>query len=227
VELIVSLPRNEVELAVAAAKAGATYLKLHMNVEHRASGTRFGTFAEEADTVRAVMRAVDIPVGLMPGADISTLPTNDELGQLAADGLDFIDIYTQHMPLRFIELPLKLVAAFDSFDGFIEPLYYQTHYVWPPDSNRNRIWMAEASICKPEEYGTPFSFRDLRRLRIMQEYFDCPVLVPTQKAITPEDAVWLQRAGAGGLMIGAIVVGMTPESIAAATAGYRHALDHG
>jgi hypothetical protein len=129
------------------------------------------------------------------------------------------------MPLRFIELSLKLIAAFDSFDGFVEPLYYQTHFTWPPTSNRNRIWMAEASICKPEEYGTPFTFNDLRRLRIMQEYFDAPLVVPTQKAITPEDAQWLVRAGAGALMIGAIVTGTSAASIAEATSAYRGAID--
>lgn len=224
-ELIVSLPRNDLALATAAAKAGADYLKLHMNVEHRASGTRFGTFDEEADVVRRIIQAVDCPVGLMPGADMATLPSNAELEQLASDGLYFLDAYTQHIPLRFLELSLKIIAAFDSFDGFIEPLYYQTHFTWPPGGNQNRIWMAEASICKPEEYGSAFSFKDLRRLRIMQEYFDCPLVVPTQKSITPEDAKWLKRAGAEALMIGAVVTGTTEASIAEATGQYRAAID--
>jgi hypothetical protein len=224
-QLFVSLPANSLELALAASRAGADYLKLHMNVEHRASGTRFGGFAEEADTVREIMRAVDCPVGLMPGAGIQSMPSNHELEQLATDGLHFLDFYTQHMPLRFLELPIRLIAAFDSFDGFVEPLYYQTHFTWPPDSNQNRIWMAEASICKPEDYGQAFSFHDLRRLRIMQEYFDAPLLVPTQKLITPDDARWLKRAGAGGLMIGAIVTGVTAASIADATSAYRNAID--
>lgn len=224
-QLFVSLPANSLELALAAARAGADYIKLHMNVEHRASGTRFGGFAEEAETVREIIRAVDCPVGLMPGADIRAMPGNRELEQLAADGLDFLDFYTQHMPLRFLELPLKLIAAFDSFDGFVEPLYYETHFTWPPDGNANRIWMAEASICPPEDYGTPFSFHDLRRLRIMQEYFDAPLLVPTQKAISPDDAKWLKRAGAGGLMIGAVVTGNSAASIAEATSEYRRAID--
>jgi hypothetical protein len=224
-ELIVSLPRNEVELAVAAARNGATAIKVHMNVEHRANGTLFGGFAAEAETVRAIMRAVEIPVGLMPGADPACLPSNIELEQLAADGLSFLDIYSHHMPLRFIDLSLKLVVAFSQFDGFVEPMFFQTHMTWPPGEGRNRIWMAEASICKPEDYGTAFTWHDFRRLRIMQEYVDCPLLVPTQKAISPEDAQWLKRVDAGGLMIGAIVTGNTADSIGAATAAYRRALD--
>jgi hypothetical protein len=224
-ELIVSLPRNEVELAVAAAKHGASAIKVHMNVEHRASGTLFGGFAAEAETIRRIAQAVDIPVGLMPGADIAALPTNAELEQLASDGLAFLDIYSHHMPLRFIDLSLKLIVAFCDFDGFVEPMFYQTHMTWPPGEGRNRIWMAEASIMKPEEYGIPFSWYDFRRLRIMQEYVDAPLLIPTQKAITPDDAKWLKRVDAGGLMIGAVVTGDTADSIGEATARYRQAID--
>jgi hypothetical protein len=224
-DLIVSLPLNSVELARAAAGSGADALKVHMNVTHAASGTTFGTFGEEAAAVREIIKAAGIPVGLMPGADPRTLPTFDELKSLADDGLDFVDIYTHHMPLWFIDLPLKLVLAFSAFDGFVEPVYYTTHLYWPPEAGANRIWMAEGSIFSHEEYGQPFTYHDFRRLRILQEYVDVPLIVPTQKAITPADALWLKRTGTGALMIGAVVTGDSAESIAAATRRYREALD--
>jgi hypothetical protein len=223
-ELVVSLPRNDIELARAAAENGADAVKLHMNVRHDASGTSFGSFAEEIDTVRDIMAAVKVPVGLMPGADPANLPTQQELTSLAETGLDFIDIYSHHMPLWFIELPLRLIVAIHDFDGFLEPPYYQTHFMWPPDLNKNRIAMCEASIFAKEDYGKPFTFHDLRRLRVLQEYIDTPMLVPTQKAITPYDAVWLKRGGAAALMIGAIVAGDTADSIGNATAAYKTAL---
>jgi len=224
-DLIVSLPHNSVDLAQAAADSGADALKVHMNVTHAASGTTFGTFGEEAAAVREIIKAAGIPVGLMPGADPRALPTFDELKSLADDGLDFVDIYTHHMPLWFIDLPLKLVVAFSAFDGFVEPVYYTTHLYWPPEAGANRIWMAEGSIFSHEEYGRPFTYDDFRRLRILQEYVDVPLIVPTQKAITPEDARWLKRTGTGALMIGAVVTGDSAESIAAATARYREAID--
>src|SRR6188508_1992560 len=117
-ELIVSLPRNDVELAKAAAESGAHAVKVHMNVRHDASGTGFGSYAEEHETVREIIKAVKIPVGLMPGADPANLPAQDELNSLAAAGLEFVDIYTHHMPLWFLELPLRLIVALGSFDGF-------------------------------------------------------------------------------------------------------------
>lgn len=226
-QLFVSLPRNDSELARAAADAGADAIKVHMNVEHRASQTHFGSYAEEQAAVRAIITAVQCPVGLMPGADPSALPSADELTSLAHDGLNFVDIYAHHMPLWFIDLPLKLIVALSSFPGFVEGPYYTTHFYWPPESNRNRITMCEASIFAPEDYGTPFTYADFRRLRILQEYVDVPLLVPTQKAITPDDAKWLKRTGTGGLMIGAIVTGQTADSIAMATAAYRKAIDEG
>ena len=224
-QLIVSLPRNDIGLARAAADAGADALKVHMNVTHHASGTQFGDFAREAPAIREIIGAVEIPVGLMPGADPASLPAREELEALAADGLDFIDIYAQHMPLWFIDLPLKLIVALSEFDGFVEPAFYMTHLYTSAEQSVNRIHMCEASIFPPEEYGQPFTYHDYRRLRILQEYVDAPLLVPTQKAITPEDARYLMRTGTGGLMIGAVVTGDTADSIAAATAAYRAAID--
>src|SRR5207237_10168995 len=120
-ELVVSLPRNDVELARAAEQAGAQALKVHMNVHHHASGTRFGSLADEHERVREIIAAVKVPVGLMPGADPAKLPTADELTSLASAGLNFLDIYTNHMPLWFLDLPLRLILALRSFDGFLEP----------------------------------------------------------------------------------------------------------
>jgi hypothetical protein len=224
-ELIVSLPGNDVELARAAADAGADALKVHMNVFHHASGVEFGSFAQEAPKVRQILAAVKCPVGLMPGANASTLPSREELESLRPDGLDFLDIYAQHMPLWFVELPYRLIVALAEFDGFVEPAYYTTHFVWPPTSQVNRFAMCEASIFPHEQYGQPFTYYDYRRLRVLQEYVDVPLLVPTQKNITPDDAKWLRRTGTGGLMIGAVVTGNTPQSIAEATALYRKAID--
>lgn len=224
-ELVVSLPRNDIELARAAAQAGAQALKLHMNVHHSASGTTFGSFAEEAAKVREIIAAVDIPVGLMPGADPALLPTAAELSELAGAGLNFVDIYVEHMPLWFLDLPLRLVVALSSFDGFLEPPYYTTHFMWPPEKNENRIAMCEASIFPKADYGKPFTYADFRRLRILQEYIDAPIMVPTQKHITPDDARWLKRTGTAALMIGAVVTGLDADGIANTTRTYRAVCD--
>ena len=161
----------------------------------------------------------------MPGADPLNLPSVDEFISLAKNGLSFLDIYAKHMPLWFIDLPLDIIIALDEFTGFVEEPYYLTHFGWPPETNKMRFKMCEASVFAAEDYGRPFTFLDYRFLRILQEYVDLPLLVPTQKAISPEDAIWLKRTGTGGLMIGAVVTGDTADSIAGATEKYRKAID--
>lgn len=222
-DLFVSLPRNDRQLALAAASAGADAIKLHMNVVHEASGTNFGSFAQEADAVRDIISAVACPVGLMPGADFKSLPSREEL--LSLKGLQFVDIYSHHMPIWFVELPFRLILALREFDGLIEPPFYNTHFYWPPEAQKNRIDMVEASIFGPQDLGEPFTWADLRRLRILQEYVDAPMVVPTQKFITPDDARWLKRGGTGALMIGKVVAGDSADSIARATEAYRKAID--
>jgi hypothetical protein len=43
--LVVSLPRNDLDLANAAVAGGAQGIKVHLNGYHRASGVVFGSFA--------------------------------------------------------------------------------------------------------------------------------------------------------------------------------------
>ncbi|MCA9781917.1 MAG: hypothetical protein KC800_34620, partial [Candidatus Eremiobacteraeota bacterium] len=45
--LMVSLPRNDLQLARAAVDAGAQCIKVHINCHHFASDTHFGSLAEE------------------------------------------------------------------------------------------------------------------------------------------------------------------------------------
>ena len=53
--LIVSLPKNDVEVARAAIKGGADVIKIHINVEHRASKTKFGSFDEEIEEINKII----------------------------------------------------------------------------------------------------------------------------------------------------------------------------
>lgn len=52
--VLVSLGRHDLELAKAAVDAGVFGLKFHLNAYHRASGTTFGSFAEERPFIEAL-----------------------------------------------------------------------------------------------------------------------------------------------------------------------------
>ena len=67
--LVVSLPANNLAFAEAALKGGAQAVKVHINVKHQASGNVFGTFKENKDFLRDLVRLCgDTPAGLVPGA---------------------------------------------------------------------------------------------------------------------------------------------------------------
>ena len=73
--LWVSLPHNEPELAQAALEAGADVLKVHIAADHFASGTRFGTLEEEGERIAQIIAAAkDKPVGIVPGDALEVMP---------------------------------------------------------------------------------------------------------------------------------------------------------
>ena len=65
--VLVSLPRNDAALAEEARDAGAQGLKIHVNVEHRASGNSFGTVEEERAALEGIL-GTGVPTGLVVGA---------------------------------------------------------------------------------------------------------------------------------------------------------------
>jgi hypothetical protein len=96
--LVVSLPANDLALAEAALDGGAHAVKVHCNVWHRASGHTFGTFSENKDFLKELVRLCgDVPVGLVPGTSEAFI-TESELRELEEMGLDFISAYSQHLP---------------------------------------------------------------------------------------------------------------------------------
>lgn len=220
-ELIVSLPGNELELAQAAKRGGADAVKAHMNAMHRASGLSFGTYAVEAPRIREIIAQSGLKVGLMPGQE--ELPSADELRSLIQDGLDFIDIYAHHLPASYLELGLqtRLIPAID--------------HTWSADetaalsrlqcNGKAAVSMLEASIVPPEYYGTRLNARDLAVYADIAQRSAAPVLVPTQKFIVPEDIPALSGAGIAALMIGVIVTGPTPGGIDKVAASFRNAID--
>ncbi len=220
-ELIVSLPGNELELALAAKRGGTDAVKVHMNALHRASGLSFGAYAEEAPHIHQIIAESGLIVGLMPGQE--ELPSADELRALIHDGLDFIDIYAHHLPASYLELGLhtRLIPAID--------------HTWSADETaalsrlqcdgKAVVSMLEASIVPPDYYGTRLNARDLVAYADTVMRSAVPILVPTQKFIVPEDIPALSDAGIAALMIGVIVTGPTPGGIEKVTASFRNAID--
>jgi putative N-acetylmannosamine-6-phosphate epimerase len=211
--LIVSLPRNSPDLALAAADGGAEALKVHINVHHDASDTHFGTLAEEHASLEEILD-VGLPTGIVPGVATS-LPSPEDMAELARMGVDFFDLYDHDMPawmLRIEDLtrtiaassatPLESVAQFEAM-GFD---------------------MLEAAVVPHDGYGQMLSAADLAAYRRLRKTTSLPVIVPTQRAIRPDDVSAVLATGVNAVMIGAVVTGREGDSLRAATQHFAAAL---
>lgn len=205
--LIVSLPANSAALAQAAVEAGADALKVHINVRHEASGTVFGSLAEERENLEAIV-AAGLPTGIVPGAG-GSLPSPEEMRELEAMGVDFFDLYDHDMPLWLARWQGKMTRAIAVSEATPLPVV--------ADLAPLGFEMVEAAIIPHEGYGQRMSVADLMAYRRVREATKLPIIVPTQRAIQPDDVPALLAAGVNAIMIGAIVTGKEPESLGRAT----------
>jgi len=216
--LLVSLPRNDLDLARAALEAGADGLKVHINLHHHASGMDTGPLEVEADRIAAIVE-LGLPVGIVPGA-AEGLATREEMQQLARLGVDFFDLYAEDMPawmLRMDDCPMSVMVAFSctcSPWGLVEHV-----------ADASRPVMIEASVMPHEQYGRPLVAADVSLYAEIAARSGLPVVVPTQKAILPVEVAVLADAGAAAVLIGAIVTGTEADSMAQATRAFRDAVD--
>ncbi|HEY3396046.1 MAG TPA: hypothetical protein VGM19_00155 [Armatimonadota bacterium] len=213
--LLVSLPRNELVLAEAALEGGADGLKVHLNVVHHASGTYFGPWAEEGETIRRIL-ALGAPVGMVPGTAAQMI-TPAEAAEIEAAGVDFVDAYLQDMPAW---LPAQLTRT-----AVMGALSWTDGPEWSLGSLAGRCALLEASVVRPEEYGSPLAEADLAAYReIHARHPELPAIVPSQRALRPAQVESILATGMRGILIGAIVTGKTAEGIRETTARFAEAL---
>jgi hypothetical protein len=210
--LIASLPRNDPELACAALAGGADVLKVHINLQHRASQTRIGSLAEERTALKEILSmAGGCPVGIVPGTLATIQP--DELEQLAGMGFAFLSLYLHDAPAgllpptaqleRMLALsyadPLELAGSLDALE----------------------MQVCELSIMAPDTYGQPLTALDLARYAAVRQRTALPLVVPSQHAIPPRAVPELAALGIEGIMLGTIVCGLTPASWQSAFQQFR------
>lgn len=219
--LLVSLPQNDPELARAALDAGAEGLKVHVNLHHAAADAGFGSWQQEASVIERIC-ALGVPVGIVPGTAETMCSPEDVVG-MADAGIDFVDAYLFDMPAWMLDTDtgIDIMAAVGYRD--LPPHGTPQGLALLP-----QVRMVEASVLPHEEYGKPLCLADLKTYAYLSEMMrlvDVPVVVPTQRAILPQQVASLHKVGIRGILIGAIVTGKQPDSIARATREFRAALD--
>ena len=212
--LLVSLPKNEIELAQAALNGGAQGLKVHLNVEHFASGTRFGSFDEERAALGKIVTLAHefgASVGVVPGS-AQNFASPADFRALAEIGIDYFDAYPFDCPawaLAQDDLDVMMAAY---FGGDIAEMV---------EFEFLGMSLCEASVLNHDDYGKPLNALDLARYAALCNHLEVPVIVPSQKKIEPFDLPALRKTGAKALLIGAIVTGRDAQSIESAARAFR------
>ncbi|MEK3857289.1 hypothetical protein [Cytobacillus sp. FSL H8-0458] len=215
VTLIVSLPENNLELAQAALSEGADAVKMHVNVNHRASGNEFRTTESYMEVFRQIRSEYTGPLGIVPGGSFEEIKQS-ELNLLSQAGFNYFSIYAHHMPSWMMKLAGMEKTFAISSDYDIENM---------GQLKSLDITALEASIVPGEEYGSPLTFKDILAYKYLAEKVDVPLLIPSQRKLVPDDISLLSQAGVKGIMLGAIVTGHTAESIKSSVVEFRNAID--
>lgn len=201
--VIVSLASHDLDLAKAAIGAGAFAIKVHLNAYHRATGTTFGSFAEERPFFEK-LSTLGVPLLVMAGQE--KVPSLEEMDALAALGFEGFNIYFSDMQPHLLQSKLRPMPALGEKST---------------DEDLKKILeipgtMMEASVASFADYGKPLNDTDLARYREITAKAGIPVIAPSQKRFVADDMPKLKQAGIAAPLLGVIVTGTTPESMEAA-----------
>lgn len=212
--LIVSLPSNDIELARVAVKNGADAIKVHINVNHRASGNKFGSVRDNKEFLKQLVEEFDCPIGIVPSDSLEKVK-KEEIQFLESIGFNYFSIYMQDCPTFLLDSKLEKTVA-GNYEYDLEEIKF---------INQLGVQAFEASIIHGEEYGTPLNASDLLKYTSIVEKVNVPVIVPTQRKVVPENLKALYRIGVKGIMTGAVSIGNNKESIGRMVKEFRQELD--
>jgi len=213
--VLVSLPRNDVALAQAARRAGANGLKVHVSLNHRASGTVIGPLAAERSRLQAILDQ-GLPVGLVVG---TTDAMTRELEEAAGLGFDYVDLYAADAPANYVAAcrGVTPMVALGPGDGAAQARALVGR----------GVGALELSTLEPERYGTPLSLATLARLESVAAAVDVPVILPSQHRLAAADLGLVREAGAAAVLLGAVVLGEDVENYEARLDPYVRAAQRG
>lgn len=212
--LVMSLPKNDPELAQAAWDNGADAVKIHINVHHQASGTHFYSFDEERENIEKMLAIAKGPMGIVAGGD--PLSAENDYEKIIAAGFDFLSLYSFNYPTSIL-MDNRITKMMAPGSGFSETDYQEIENVGAD--------ILEASIFDDEGPELVMTGKKYIAYRRVCANTNLPVLVPTQHRILPHEVKMLRSCGVGALMIGAVVTGKEKEGIAKAVKEYRQAID--
>lgn len=212
--LMVSCPKNEYAFAKAAWENGADAIKFHLNVHHHASGNNFGSYEEEKEVLKQIIKDSPVPVGIVIGGDLKKVES--DLPNVLGEGFDYLSLYMQHASLSTLsQNELTKIYACDYQNTINEIKTFETMGV---DA-------CEVSVMHPDSYGERLSVKDILKYKEIINAISIPATLPTQHVVYPEDLKVLNEIGFSAIMIGAIVTGEDLNEFSRVVKSFRDGID--
>src|SRR5690554_1072775 len=98
--LIVSLPKNNFDYAKAAWESGADAIKIHVNANHFASGTKFYNMEKEWPVIKEILEKSPVPVGIVIGDNQDDIIK--DFDNIMKQSFSFISVYFDHATLEIL-----------------------------------------------------------------------------------------------------------------------------
>lgn len=211
--LIVSLPKNSLDYAKAAWENGANAIKVHINANHFASGTKFEDFNSEWESIELILRNSPIPVGIVLGDNQTDIIR--DFKYVLQENFSFVSVYYDHATTEILaqDSLFKTVAIRQN----ISPQDYKS-------LEEMGIEALELSILDHSDYGEYLTVRDIMMYKTIIKHSNIPTILPTQRKIRVEDIEVLKGIGIRSLMIGVVVTGNDLEVFASQVSKYSYAV---
>ncbi len=212
--LIVSLARNDPDLAKAAIAGGADAVLLHLNQEMREVGVTFGDLGAERQAMQTVASAVgDTPWGVDLG-DRGLLSDGD-LQALIDLGADFVSADAGSAPAAL--LLVESIGRIVSLSRDLSPYLLRT-------VNELSVDAVELSPLDRSDAGG-LSVLDVMKYRQFADLMRHPAIASSQGWLKPADVRVLREVGFQGLLLDVVTAGADSGAIERTTGAFHQAID--
>ncbi|MEM0118226.1 MAG: hypothetical protein QXV32_07245 [Conexivisphaerales archaeon] len=210
--VIVELPGNSMELAQAAADAGADSIIAQLNNEHPVTHTYTGGLELEAAQIREMVSQLKVPLGLHLGSQSRI--TKDDWARISELGVDYIAASIVSLPPYILGLnslnkivylptglPFEHYRSIGSFDSIVAVSFEALSQTQPdPQFRLNAL--------------------DLLNLDTVSRLSPVPVLFRASQDVEEEDVRFIIERGCSGLIVDPAFTGPTPEHFRMTTEFY-------
>ncbi len=200
--VIADLPKNSTALAVQAEEAGVDAVLLNIDGEEGARPSHYGSYDLHDTYINDVISTVSVPCGILIGG--ARVLTEEYWERVMSSQFSFVEMYAHQMPLFVLaDRRVKKVAAIST--GYILEQVKQI-------SQMEGVEAIDCATVSSQGRGSPFNVLDYATVGLVVSLSSRPVLLRTQKRLTPVDISKVLVLGVKGLVIDPCVLSGTEEA---------------